>query len=362
MIAEGGHSPQAPLHILRSVTHRAECKARFNCLGGWCVDRAGYRDVGIQNNAKLVLNGLFVPQQMEGNKLTSKSRDCSRSGLSEGTMSDFAQRLIENRAFVSILPSFGGQLVPQLLLSVVFTILLAGSVLADSSITSHTYRFGPNDVVRIQVFGEDDLTVESKVAGDGTISFPLLGAVTLAGKTLQEVQEYLTTRLAEGYVRSPRVTLLMVRHRNFYVSGEEKTPGGYLYESGLTVQKASSMAGGFTERADMAEITVNRLQDGAIRVLTLDVQALLLPNDEIVGPQLRKFFVEGEVRQPGPFQYEKGMTVHMAIAMAGGFTGRAAKKSTEVLRIINGTERIIEVSLDTPILPADIVMVPQRFF
>jgi polysaccharide export outer membrane protein len=382
---------------------------------------------------------------------------------------------------------------------------------AEPVLVAPVYRIGPNDVVRVQVFGEEDLTVESKVGGDGAINFPLLGAVPVAGKTARELQEFLVIRLAEGYVRSPRVTVLMVRYRNFYVSGEVKTPGGYpyeagltvrkalslaggvtekaetkaisvtrvagdrtetirlggeglvlpddiltvgqmqrfyvtgevarpgrypyeeqltikkaltlaggftekadsaavkvtrlsdatvktmavgvdevvypddlivvesqnrriyvsgevktpggyLYESSLTLQKALSMGGGFTEKADKAEITVNRLQDGAVRVLTLDAQALLMPDDEIVVPQLRKVFVEGEVKRPGHFQYERGMTVHMAIAMAGGFTDKAAKKSTEVLRIINGREHTIEVGLDTLILPADIVMVPQRFF
>lgn len=389
--------------------------------------------------------------------------------------------------------------------------VVAGTAAAEPVLVAPVYRIGPNDVVRVQVFGEEDLAVESKVGGDGAINFPLLGAVPVAGKTVKELQEFLTIRLAEGYVRSPRVTVLMVRYRNFYVSGEVKTPGGYPYEAGLTVQKALSLAGGvteraeskaisvtrvigdrtetmrlggeglvlpddiltvgqmqrfyvtgevarpgrypyeeqltikkaltlaggftekadsaavkvtrlsdatvktmasgvdevvypddlivveaqnrriyvsgevkapggylyessltlqkalsmgggFTEKADKAEITVNRLQDGAVRVLSLDAQALLLPDDEIVVPQLRKIFVEGEVKHPGYFQYEKGMTVHMAIAMAGGFTDKAAKKSTEVLRIINGQERPIEVSLDTLILPSDIVLVPQRFF
>lgn len=389
--------------------------------------------------------------------------------------------------------------------------VVAGTAAAEPVLVAPVYRIGPNDVVRVQVFGEEDLAVESKVGGDGAINFPLLGAVPVAGKTVKELQEFLTIRLAEGYVRSPRVTVLMVRYRNFYLSGEVKTPGGYPYEAGLTVQKALSLAGGvteraeskaisvtrvigdrtetmrlggeglvlpddiltvgqmqrfyvtgevarpgrypyeeqltikkaltlaggftekadsaavkvtrlsdatvktmaagvdevvypddlivveaqnrriyvsgevkapggyfyessltvqkalsmgggFTEKADKAEITVNRLQDGAVRVLSLDAQALLLPDDEIVVPQLRKIFVEGEVKHPGYFQYEKGMTVHMAIAMAGGFTDKAAKKSTEVLRIMNGQERTIEVSLDTLILPSDIVLVPQRFF
>ncbi len=158
-------------------------------------------------------------------------------------MSGFAYRLIRTLFSRSTFPSFGGQVVSQLSLFAVFTIVFASSVLADSSMTSHAYRLGPNDMVRIQVFGEEDLTVESKVAGDGTINFPLLGPVALAGKTVPEVQEYLRARLAEGYVRSPRVTLFMVRYRNFYVSGEVKTPGGYPYEAGLTLQKAISMAG-----------------------------------------------------------------------------------------------------------------------
>jgi polysaccharide export outer membrane protein len=150
--------------------------------------------------------------------------------------------------------------------------------------------------------------------------------------------------------------------QRFYVSGEVKTPGRYLYEPGLTVQKVLSMAGGLIEKADKAEIKVNRMEDGVVQSLVLDAHASIMPNDVVVVPSLRKIFVEGEVRQPGHFHYEKGMTVHMAVAMAGGFTDKAAKTSTKVLRIVKGEERAVEVSLDAPILPEDIILVPQRFF
>src|SRR5262245_22197096 len=116
--------------------------------------------------------------------------------------------------------------------------LVNGVTAALSAPSQGGYQLGPNDVIRIQVFGEEDLTIESKVGGDGIINFPLLGAVPIAGKTVKELQEYLAGRLAEGYVRSPKVTVLMVRYRNFYVHGEVRTPGGYPYEAGLTVQKA----------------------------------------------------------------------------------------------------------------------------
>ena len=88
--------------------------------------------------------------------------------------------------------------------------------------SGYQYQLGANDVVRVQVFGEEDLTVESKVGGgDGTINFPLLGSVPIAGKTVKELQEYLASRLAEGYVRSPKVTVLMVRYRILHARGSE---------------------------------------------------------------------------------------------------------------------------------------------
>src|SRR4030095_10111393 len=84
------------------------------------------------------------------------------------------------------------------------------------------------------------------------------------GRTIEELQQELTVRLAAGYVRLPKVSVSIVRHRNFYVSGEVKTPGGYPYEEGLTVQKALSLAGGLTEKADKQGLKVTRLTDGRI--------------------------------------------------------------------------------------------------
>ncbi len=89
------------------------------------------------------------------------------------------------------------------------------------------YRIGPNDVIRIQVFGEEDLSVEARVSGDGKLDYPLLGVLQVGGKTTQDLQALLTKRLSAGYVRSPKVTVSIARHRNVYVSGEVKTPGGF---------------------------------------------------------------------------------------------------------------------------------------
>jgi len=235
----------------------------------------------------------------------------------------------------------------------------AGAV--EPVLPQNAYRMGANDVIRIQVFGEDDLTVETKVGGDGKINYPLLGVLQVGGQTIEEVQKSLTARLASGYLRQPKVSVSIVRHRNFYVGGEVKTPGGYPYEDGLTIQKAITMAGGFTEKSDRTGLTVTRL-NGKGETLPPGADTLVMPDDLIVVRQLQKFYVNGEVKRPGEYAYQKGLTVHKAITMAGGFTDKAVTKRAKVLRLINGEERTLEIALDALLLPEDIIVVAQRFF
>ena len=75
-----------------------------------------------------------------------------------------------------------------------------------------------------------------------------------------------------------------------------------------------------------------------------------------------RFCLNVEVKTPGRSLYEKGLTVHKVITMAGGFTDKAAESSTKVLRKVNGQEQSIQVNLDTIILPDDILVVPRSFF
>jgi polysaccharide export outer membrane protein len=249
------------------------------------------------------------------------------------------------------------------LMSLFFMVTLACEAMAiEIPAQQDIYRVGPNDVIRIQVFGEEDLSLERKVGGDGKIDYPLLGSIPAQGKTVDELQQYLTTHLAAGYLRKPAVSVAIVRHRNFYVSGEVKTPGGFPYEEGLTLQKALAMSGGLTEKSDRAGIRVKRVNGQVAETLVPEPDAFIMPDDVIVVAQAQKFYVNGEVRRPGDYSYEKGLTVHKAITMAGGFTEKASKGSTKVLRIVNGQEETLEMSLDSLLHPGDIIVVPMRFF
>jgi protein involved in polysaccharide export with SLBB domain len=157
-------------------------------------------------------------------------------------------------------------------------------------------------------------------------------------------------------------TILVGEGKRFYVSGEVRTAGRYLYETGVTVQKAITMAGGFTEKADKTGMTVVRVKGNTLETLTVDFDALVLPDDVVVVSHAQKVYVSGEVRTPGGFPYEKGLTMHKAITLAGGFTDKAAERRTKVLRTINGQQQSIRVKLDDPVLPEDIIVVPQSFF
>ena len=239
------------------------------------------------------------------------------------------------------------------LVCVVMTLLGAASL----STSHQSYRLGSNDIIRVQVYGEEDLTVESKVDGDGNIHFPLLGVVSVAGKTIQELQDYLAGRLAHGYVREPRVTAYVFKYRNIYVSGEVTKPGGYPYEEALTVQKAITMAGGITEKADRGGgLRVVRSVNGQEEALPVKPDSLLLPDDTIVVLEGQRIYVSGEVKLPGRYLYEKTMTVRKALSLAGGRSERGENGSIKVTRLANGVAETLVVHPDAAVLPDDIIV------
>ena len=114
-----------------------------------------------------------------------------------------------------------------------------------------TYTLNSGDSVRIHVYGEDDLSFDSLLIGqNGRISFPFLGELTVTGKTASQLQAEITAGLKPDYLVDPRVSVSVVKYRPFFVNGEVKNPGGVDFQPGLTLRKAISLAGGFTERAN----------------------------------------------------------------------------------------------------------------
>ena len=118
------------------------------------------------------------------------------------------------------------------------------------------YLLGTGDMVRIQVYDEKDLYLETRVSDTGTISYPFLGELAVKGISLTKLEALITSRLKGDYLINPKVSIDMIEYRQFYVNGEIENAGGFPYQPGLTVRKAISLAGGFKERASKDKIYI----------------------------------------------------------------------------------------------------------
>jgi polysaccharide export outer membrane protein len=133
---------------------------------------------------------------------------------------------------------------------------------ATSRSSPPAYHIDTGDSVSITVYQEPDLSVARvRVKTDGTIAFPLLGALRVAGLTSQELQDLVTIRLLDGYLKKPSVSVSIDSYRLYFIKGEVSRPGGYSFVDGLTISKAVALAGGYTVRASQSKISLVREKD-----------------------------------------------------------------------------------------------------
>ncbi|WP_353295734.1 polysaccharide biosynthesis/export family protein [Thalassolituus maritimus] len=161
------------------------------------------------------------------------------------------KRLVLLKSF--ILYEKGSDLMLRFLL--VLCLSAANAVQADGV---DSYKLGAGDFISISVYGEDDLSIDVRIGSSGSISYPLLGDVWVLGLTTKQLETKLVNGLKGPFLIDPSVTVSMLEYRPFYVNGEVKRPGSYAFHPGLTVDRAISIAGGFTERASKNKIFVER--------------------------------------------------------------------------------------------------------
>jgi polysaccharide export outer membrane protein len=172
-------------------------------------------------------------------------------------------------------------------------IVLAGSGIAVSAQqqasmpppTATSYVLGPNDRVRVKVYGEPDITGEYEIDSNGQVSIPLAGRVRAEGLTTKQLERAITSALAKGIVRDPRVNVEVALFRPYYILGEVKKGGEYPYRLGLTVMDAVASAGGFTYRANESKVYVQRAGASAEQVYSLDTPVPVFPGDNIRIPE-----------------------------------------------------------------------------
>lgn len=147
------------------------------------------------------------------------------------------------------------------------------------------YKLGPGDKIRIIVYNETNLTGEFIISPSGSLSFPLIGDVQAGDKTISGLQRALETRLKEGYLRNPHVSIEVLTFRPFYILGEVGKPGEYPYTAGLTVMKAVATAQGYTYRANTKRVFIRHANDQDERGVLVTSTTFLAPGDTIRIPE-----------------------------------------------------------------------------
>lgn len=262
--------------------------------------------------------------------------------------------------------------------------------------TGAGYRIGAGDVLHVAVYGHGDLDQTVIVQPDGRFLFPLIGSVPAEGATTGETEERISARLADGFIRDAYVSVTVEDYRSqvVYVVGEVSRPGAFPLAGETRVVEILARAGPLTRDAGSEVLVVRPAGDvdgpvlpgsaaprpggskggaaPAAEVLHVDLRAIqagrldenfaLRANDTVFVPVAERIFVTGEVRSPGAFSFQRGITARQAVALAGGFTEDASTGSAKVVRDARGTSQTVKIRLDEPLRPGDIVVIKKAWF
>lgn len=256
------------------------------------------------------------------------------------------------------------------------------------------YKLGAGDVVTVLIYagGEKQNEANLTVSNAGTINVPLIGGIKAAGLSSSELEAEITKPLAVDYFVDPTVHVAIkeYHHLQYYISGAVKKPGLYKMEGKATLLELIAKAEGtLPDRGDQAHvmrgeqsskesqppITVDLhklLDEGDMTAnLTLqtgDVVYIPLQKSQDVGKS--KIYVEGEVKRPGLYDFQPGITALKACIMAGGFDRFAAPNRARLIRQKEGANEVIKINLekvkdgiepDVTLQPGDRIHVPESW-
>jgi polysaccharide export outer membrane protein len=235
---------------------------------------------------------------------------------------------------------------------------------------------GMGDMVRVSVFRNPELTTEARVSERGTILFPMIGEVNVAGLTPSQAGARIADKLRSGkYVVNPEVTVSMmqVNSRQVSVLGNVVKPGRYPLDSTTAhLTDVIALAGGVGPTgSDQVTVITNR--GGKQEKLEIDMAEMfrngdltrnisLEPGDTIYVHKAPMVYVYGEVQKGGAYRVEPNMTVMQAIAMGGGITPRGTERGIKISRRDGKGVSRIDASLTTAVQPDDVIYVRESLF
>jgi polysaccharide export outer membrane protein len=244
------------------------------------------------------------------------------------------------------------------------------------------YVVGPEDVLTVTVFNEPQLSGKFRVENDGQFDYPFLGRIKAGGTTVGDIAAVVKAKLADGYLRNPQVTVDVeqFRSQSVFVMGEVRSPGKYVLTGSVTLIEALAQAGSVTpgagsdvlilhpkettkgaptlpqeSDADVQRVSLRDIQSGK---LSQNVQ--IRDGDTIFVPKADRFFVTGQVRNPGSYVLEPSTTVLQAISMAGGVSDRGSNRRIRIIRVVDNKKQEFDAKPTDLVQPGDTIMVRQR--
>ncbi|CAA9891405.1 Polysaccharide export protein EpsE [Candidatus Methylobacter favarea] len=257
-----------------------------------------------------------------------------------------------------------------------YSLWLALLLLASIQPSTAANNIGPDDVIRISVYGYEDLKTETSVSTDGRITFPLIGEVEASGKTSRELEKAIAGSLIDkGFIQDAQVSVTVLEHISQQISvlGYINKPGRYTLNSDSSVVDLIAMAGGINDMGDSKAI-ITRSVGGKLQKYELNLRVYLedaesIPpfkiqqGDVVYLPKAPMFYIYGEVQHPGGYRLEPDITVVKALPIAGGLTlsgtenGMVIKRKNE-----SGALQEIDVDLSDAVLKDDVIYVDKRWF
>ena len=246
-----------------------------------------------------------------------------------------------------------------------------------ASAPAQDYVLGPGDVIKITVFQNPDLTLETRVSENGTISYPLIGAVHIGGNSIPQAEKRITRMLKEGnFLNDPQVTILLEQvHGNQVVAlGQFNRPGRYPLETTqMRLTDLIAEAGGIAVTGSDTVIFTG-VRDGKPVWQQIDVASMFVNNhlegdlilqggDALYVDRYPMYYIYGEVQRPGPYRVERGMTVVQALAAGGGLTPHGTQRGLRIKRHdADGHPVELTPSMDDAVQAGDVIFVRESVF
>ena len=263
--------------------------------------------------------------------------------------------------------------------------ILLGAAIVVASAQAQTegnnqgsYIIGAGDEIRITVYGQPELTADSQVSTSGIVVVPLIGNLSIAGKTSADAAYLIAERYQQGNIlKNAQVNLLITKYRSQVVAilGKVNKPGKLVLEGPTSLTQALAWAGGIAPTGSERLILTRSAKNGRLERTEYDLQKLLnydadetppvwlKDGDTLYVPNAGRFYLNGEVHSPGMYPLDRPLNVMQALGAGGGPTARASNSSIKLFRQqADGSVKELNAKPDDAVMDGDVLMVKESLF